>query len=194
MRLGSLPGFDPVGVLCYTRCKRPDLKGASLMGSKTDFSAAEWATVTAGPYFASLYIVIADPNFAFFQEIAGMTKAMMDSASKTPNELIKDVALDLTSQESQEEVRQQFEALKGTKDPVVLKETILGKITAAADTVSAISLDDGQAYRQWLLYLAEATAEASREGGFLGVGSVRVSDKEKAGLDELARALGVGSA
>lgn len=164
------------------------------MGSRTDYSAEEWATVIAGPYFASLYIVVADPNFAFFQELAGMTRAMMDSSSKTPNDLIKAVAFDLTSHESQEEIRQQFEGLKGLKDLAVLKETIVAKITAAADTVSTNSAYDGQAYRRWLLYLAEATAEASREGGFLGVGSVRVSDKEKAGLDELGHALGVGPA
>jgi len=33
-------------------------------------------------------------------------------------------------------------------------------------------------------------AEASSEGGFLGIGGVQVSDKEKATLSEISKALG----
>ncbi len=164
------------------------------MSPKSDYTSEEWAEVVAGPYLAALYIVVADPNFAYFKEIAAMTKAMMDSASKTANDLIKAVAADLTSKETQEEIRQQFEALKGHKDVDALKGTIIAKITGAADIVTTNSADDGQAYRQWLLYLAEATAEGSREGGFLGIGAVRVSDLEKQGLAELTSALGSSDA
>ena len=164
------------------------------MSSKSDYTSEEWAEVVAGPYFAALYIVVADPNFAYFKEIAAMTKAVMDSASKMANDLIKAVAVDLTSKGTQEEIRQQFESLKGHKDPDALKGTIVEKITGAADLVTTNSADDGQEYRKWILYLAEATAEGSREGGFLGIGAVRVSDKEKQGLDDLAGALGVSAA
>ena len=164
------------------------------MGSKADYTPQDWGEILAGPYFAALHIVVADPNFGYFQEIAAMTKAMVDSASKTANDLIKAVALDLGSSATQEEIRQQFEALKGQKDLVALQSTIMDRITGAADRVSANSVDDGQAYRKWLLYLAEATAEGSREGGVLGIGAVRVSEKEKKGLEELAYALGISDA
>jgi hypothetical protein len=159
------------------------------VGVKAEYTGEEWAEIIAGPYFAALYIVMADPNFGYFQEIAAMTKAMLDSASKTDNHLIKAVALDLSSNETQKEIRQKFEALKGHKDPGALRETVIERTAGAADMVTARSEDDGQAYRKWLLYLAEVTAEGSREGGFLGIGAVRVSDKEKQGLHELATAL-----
>jgi hypothetical protein len=164
------------------------------MSTRDDYTGQEWAAVVAGPYLAALYIVVADPNFGYFQEIAAMTKAMIDSASKTANDLIKAVALDLTSSETQGEIRQQFEALKGQEDLAALKETLTDGIVGAADVVATRSTDDGQAYRKWLLYLAEVTAEGSREGGFLGIGAVRVSDREKQGLEELAHALGVSVA
>jgi hypothetical protein len=119
---------------------------------------------------------------------------MMDSAAKTANDLIKAVAIDLTSKGTQDDIRQQFEALKGHKDLEALKGTIVEKITGAADIVATRSEEDSQAYRQWILYLAEATAEGSQEGGFLGVGAVRVSDREKQGLADLASALEVSAA
>jgi hypothetical protein len=164
------------------------------MGSKADYTAEEWAEVIAGPYFASLYIVIADPNFAYFKEIAAMTGAVMDSALESTNDLIKAVAVDLSSKDAQEGIREQFEDLKGHKDPEALKATIVDNVTKAADIVTGKSADDSEEYRKWLLYLAGVTAEASQEGGFLGIGAVRVSEKEEKGLDELGDALGADAA
>ena len=43
----------------------------------------------------------------------------------------------------------------------------------------------------WLLTVATATAEAGREGGFLGIGAVRVSEQEQAALAALKQALGL---
>ena len=164
------------------------------MSSKADYTVEEWGDVAAGPYFASLYIVIADLNVSYFKEIAAMSKAAIDSAAKTTNDLIKAVAVDLSSKDTQEKIRGQLEELKGQKDPEALKSTIVGKVTSAVDTVTAKAADDSEEYRKWLFYLAQVTAEGSKEGGFLGIGAVRVSDKEKQGLDELAEVLGVSAA
>jgi hypothetical protein len=164
------------------------------MSSKVDYTPEEWTEVVAGPYFASLYIVIADPNFAYFKELATMTGAMMDSAAKSTNDLIKAVAVDVSSKEAQEGIREKFEGLKGQKDPEALKVKIMERITQAAEAVAGKSADDGDAYRKWLFYLAGVTAEASKEGGFLGVGAVRVSEKEERGLDELADVLRIRTA
>ena len=43
----------------------------------------------------------------------------------------------------------------------------------------------------WLVTVASATAEAGCEGGFLGIGAVRVSEQEKAALEVLKQALGL---
>ena len=47
------------------------------------------------------------------------------------------------------------------------------------------------AFKRWLADIARATAEAGREGGFLGIGSVTVSDKEEVALTTLRRELGI---
>jgi hypothetical protein len=48
-------------------------------------------------------------------------------------------------------------------------------------------------YKRWLLSLAQKTAEASKEGGFLGVGGTLVSDEETHAVDNLASALGMSA-
>jgi hypothetical protein len=40
--------------------------------------------------------------------------------------------------------------------------------------------------------VAEKAAGASKEGGFLGFGGVRVSDKEQAFISEVKKAAGIG--
>ena len=41
--------------------------------------------------------------------------------------------------------------------------------------------------------IAQRTADAAKEGGFLGVGGTRVSESETGAIREVARALGVDS-
>jgi len=50
---------------------------------------------------------------------------------------------------------------------------------------------EAEGFKRWLLMAAQQTAEASKEGGFLGIGGVRVSAAEQAVLAELAGMLGV---
>jgi hypothetical protein len=45
----------------------------------------------------------------------------------------------------------------------------------------------------WLAKVAQATAEAAKEGGFLGFGGTSVSDQEKAALAMFNTALGLGT-
>ena len=53
------------------------------------------------------------------------------------------------------------------------------------------SPDEAEHYARYLLDIAEVTAEASKEGGFLGFGATRVSEQEKAALQHLAEGLNI---
>jgi hypothetical protein len=50
---------------------------------------------------------------------------------------------------------------------------------------------EAEGFKRWLLTAAQQAAEAAKEGGFLGIGGVRVSAAEQAVLSELAGRLGV---
>ncbi|MBK6395830.1 MAG: hypothetical protein IPF73_15020 [Betaproteobacteria bacterium] len=50
---------------------------------------------------------------------------------------------------------------------------------------------EASAYQTMLVGVAEKAASASKEGGFLGFGGVRVSDKEQAFITEVKKAVGL---
>jgi hypothetical protein len=54
--------------------------------------------------------------------------------------------------------------------------------------------EEASEVRAWLAKIAQATAEAAREGGFLGFGPTSVSDEEKAALGMLNAALSPAAA
>ena len=52
--------------------------------------------------------------------------------------------------------------------------------------------DEAAGYKNWLLQIAQATAEAGKEDqGFLGFGGVAVNDAERAALADIASVLGI---
>ena len=55
--------------------------------------------------------------------------------------------------------------------------------------VDAKAPDDAAAFKAWLRQISQHVAEAAPEGGFLGIGGVQVSDKEKATLKEISDVL-----
>ena len=55
------------------------------------------------------------------------------------------------------------------------------------------SPEEAEGVKRWLVTIAQRTADAAKEGGFLGVGGTRVSESETEAIREVARALGVDS-
>jgi hypothetical protein len=51
--------------------------------------------------------------------------------------------------------------------------------------------EEAEAFRRWLLAAAQASANAAKEGGFMGFGAELVSQGEQRMLDELRAALGL---
>ena len=47
------------------------------------------------------------------------------------------------------------------------------------------------AYKQFVVTVAQAVANANREGGFVGIGGKPVSDHEQSAIDEIRSALGL---
>jgi hypothetical protein len=164
------------------------------MSVKTDYSAEEWAGILTAPYLTGMLIVVADPNLGFFGELGALTQGIQSTVSGSQNEVLKAVAAEAVSRENQEAIKPRLEAFKQEKDPAALLEALQTEVVRIAGIVSAKSAEDGEAFKRWLVYLAEQTAEGSKEGGFLGISAVRVSEKETQALADLRSALGVPAA
>ena len=66
---------------------------------------------------------------------------------------------------------------------------MLGIVRAAAAAVKSKSPADGPSFAETLVALSRQIAEASKEGGFLGIGGTRVSTEEEHAIAEIASAV-----
>jgi hypothetical protein len=82
--------------------------------------------------------------------------------------------------------------IKATSREDAMKQAV-DHCVAAATIVTQKSPAEADEFKNWLMSIANKTAEAAKEGGFLGFGGTLVSDKEKSELANLAAALGVSA-
>jgi hypothetical protein len=114
--------------------------------------------------------------------------------SADANPLAKAVADDIGTPETRTAARDRMQAqFKGSQIHEI-KTKAVAELRAIASLVDAKAPEDAAGFKAWLEEVARETAEAGKEGGFLGFGGVAVSDAEKATLTEIAAALGSGGA
>ena len=82
------------------------------------------------------------------------------------------------------------EKLVGSK-PAEIKAQCIETLRQAGAVVAAKAPGDAAAFKAWLHNISQHVADAAREGGFLGIGGVLVSEAEKATLTEISDALGL---
>jgi hypothetical protein len=148
------------------------------MTTKADFTEEEWQQVLEGPPSAGL-VVIASDRGGTIRETFSMAKAYA-KAHEQPgqSELLDEIVsarpeIDRTRFKSQEEMK--AHSLKNVWEAIALLK-------------EKASPDEVEAYRQFVLALVERVAEARREG-FMGLSGERVSQEERAAIEEVKAAL-----
>src|SRR5262245_27084619 len=79
--------------------------------------------------------------------------------------------------------------LAGATKPVDAVQRSLTNLKEVSAILNAKTPQDAPAFKAWLQTISQNVAEAW-EGGFLGIGGVKVSDPEKATLADISKALG----
>jgi hypothetical protein len=162
------------------------------MTTKTTYTGQEWEDLLNTPILAGSYIIVSDISVtAMPREMKGLFKAIMaQEAPAEAQELVAALVADLVKRSEQKENLAQI-PLEGNQDPRPEMLAILNQSLAILDEKG----DPGEraAFSRWLVDVAHATAEAGREGGFLGIGSVRVSEQEQAALAQLEQSFGLVS-
>jgi ABC-type glycerol-3-phosphate transport system substrate-binding protein len=155
------------------------------MATQQDFTPDDWKRICAAPYLAGLAVTFADMSgpVGVAKEAAAVGRAILESASNGPTEIVKGIAEAYRSG-----TRPEMPAVPA--DRTQARAAFIDGAKAAVAAVAAKSPAEAESFKTWLVGTARAVAEASKEGGFLGIGGTRVSDAEQAALDELARALG----
>jgi len=142
-----------------------------------------WKHVSAGPAAALFMVSSSDLSgpIGTVKEAQAAGKAMLDAASKAePTSVLASafgagLTMDMASQ---------VKLLAPSKDKLI------EIVKAGAAAVAAKSPGELQAYKNTVLSVAKASAEASKEGGFLGIGGTLVSKEEQAAIDAIKAALG----
>jgi hypothetical protein len=162
------------------------------MADKSNFTPDEWKVLLQSMIAAGTAVTAAEPSglWGLLKEsFAGGTALAKANNDPGANALIKAVVADFATAEgsaARDELKTKF---KGGGSLTQIKDKCIETLRQAAAIVDAKAPGDAAAYKGWLQQISQHVAEASKEGGFLGVGGVPVSEAEKATLTEISRAL-----
>lgn len=160
-----------------------------MAATKNDFSAENWQGIVALPVEVSMVISLASPAMGdMFKESMALANKVTDIA-KDPNVtgLLAEIGAAYQEKETLKKSQPYLDKSSVEAAKAKLLETVRAKVAILDETAGA----DARPVKEWLYRVAVATAEAAKEGDFLGIGGVRVNDAEKAALAELAAILQV---
>jgi hypothetical protein len=159
------------------------------MTTRSDFTDEEWARVERAPFIAGLAISLADPGgpIEAVKESLAVVRAVTDAAtSGSGAELVDQAAKGVA-----EKAKQRQSPLRDFRPKGALAgQAILDELRAANELVTQKATpEEAAAFRAWLLDAAKRSAEAAKEGGFMGFKAERVSAGEREMLDKLGEVL-----
>lgn len=166
------------------------------MANKQSFTPEEWTKILESVALSGVAVTAADPNglMGLFKESFASASAVASARSNPDaNELIKSVVAEFESSEGRTKMREALKArLAGASQADVSQRAIkvLGEVAALLD---AKAPSEAPAFKAWLRAISSKVAEAATEGGVMGFGGVKVSDKEKATLNDISKALGIAA-
>ena len=156
------------------------------MTTKADFTEEEWARLERAPMVAGMAISLADPGgpIELMKESMGTVKTVVESAKPGGDaELVESVSTSVA------EKAQKRENPMGDFKPKAGEE-IIDELRAANKLVTEkASPEEAEAFRNWLLKAAQGSADAAKEGGFMGIGAEQVSEREEKMLAKLREAM-----
>ncbi len=149
------------------------------MTTKADFNAEEWSMITEAPLLAGMTVVAATRG-GTLRETLAIGRTYADARRRqAENPLLDDIVAAAPAPDADQ--------LRSAGDIATFATERLRQavgLLAAKGTAEEVD-----AYRRFVLDVAEAAANAHREGGFLGVGGKLVSEDEQAALDRIAASL-----
>ena len=175
------------------------------MISKESFTVEEWAQIISAPASIGALVVTADPSgpiglIGGFRAIMSSMQTYVEAHAAESGLMgaLKEYMSSRPTEQEQDQLKQwaetQQEEMK-TNRPNSAEE-LQQRVRETVTNVIALlrgkgaSEDEISGFKAMMVSIAEAVAEASKEGGFLGFGGVRVSDKEESILAQIRAELG----
>ena len=166
------------------------------MANKQSFTPEEWTKILESVMLAGMAVSAAEPSGLWGLLKEGVASSSALAAAKSDSgssELIKAVVAEYETSEGRSSVQEALRKRFAGAKPADVVQRSLENLREASAILAAKAPGDAPGFKAWLNSISEKVAEASSEGGFLGIGGVKVSDKEKATLADISKALGTST-
>jgi hypothetical protein len=151
------------------------------MTKKADFNAEEWATTVDGPLYAGMRVISADRGGTLRESLA-MGRVYQETRQHHGESELLDELVKSPPAIDPDRVKE------AGGDIAALTSKQLGEAISILERKA--TPEEIDAYKRFVMTLAQAVASAHKEGGFLGIGGKEISDAENQALDEISTALG----
>ncbi|HYI37053.1 MAG TPA: hypothetical protein VEX39_10630 [Thermoleophilaceae bacterium] len=147
------------------------------MTQKADFNAEEWAKVVEGPLLAGMRVITSHRG-GTIRETVAMSKVYAEARQ----------------QQGSSELLDALVATPPAIDPATAQAGRDKAIDGLRESLRVLQQkatpEEVDAFKGFVRDVAQATARAHKEGGFLGIGGTEISPEEQTALDEIEAALG----
>jgi hypothetical protein len=151
------------------------------MTRKADFNAEEWSTVVNGPLYAGMHVIAASRG-GTLRETVAMGRVYQEARERHGDSELLDELVKSPPAVDPERVK-----AAGANLAPLTSDELHKAMSVLEGKASPAEIDD---YKRFVMTVAQAAAEAHKEGGFLGIGGTKVSDAENQALDDISSALG----
>jgi hypothetical protein len=163
------------------------------VSTKTHFTLEEWETLRNAPHLAAAAVMMAGRSgiLGSLKEAFTIAQRFYESSS-SDNALIKALSAQDETRAGQEFVHGQVSLREAAQAPEKLRRLAVEKCQAAVTLLNQKGeAGEADAYKRWVMDMAQKVANAAKEGAFLGFGGERVSDAEEVVLNALTASLQV---
>ncbi len=160
------------------------------MTGKADFTAEEWHQLLEAPMVTGMVITLASPAMGdTIKESMAVAKTVSSASLNASGD---GLYTELVTEYQDKETLKQSQPKFAKGDIETVKTQAMDEVKAASALLDQRATPEEAAQVKQLYYdVAVATAQAAKEGDFMGIGGVRVNDAEKAALAELATILNI---
>jgi small-conductance mechanosensitive channel len=160
------------------------------MTSRSDFTDDEWERLGRAPLVVAMAISLADPGgpLETFKESSAALRTLAEAARDGGyGEFVQSVAQDVAARAQ----RRQTPLGDFKPDRANARQEVLAELrTVNALLQQKATPEELAEFREWLRTAAQRAALAATEGGFLGFGGERVSEREQQMLETIGRIFG----
>jgi hypothetical protein len=149
------------------------------MASKADFNAEEWSTIVEAPVLAGMRVVAASRGGTIRESLAMAQVYAEARRGQGESELLDALVSSPPAVDPQK--------LQGGADIAALSTERLRDAHRLIEDKG--STEDVEQYKRFVVSVAQAAAEAHKEGGFIGIGGKQISPEEQGALDEIRAVL-----